>query len=94
MQTVCSNCQIGLRVQENGVMVLEMYQENKEIYRIWFADVWGCPECDFSILVNPSTLPAAEHHQKEKMETYKKMVDEYVQKGKLYYLYERGKFRG
>ncbi len=93
MQTVCCNCQVGLKVIENGVMVLEMYLENKEIYRIWFADIWGCPECEMQILTNPSTLPAAASHDKEKMESYKGLMNEKAIQGKLYYLYERGKYR-
>jgi hypothetical protein len=93
MKTTCCNCQVELRVEENGVMVLEMYQENREVYKVWFADIWHCPECETRILVNFSTLAAAQHHEKEKMDNYEKMSHEYAAKGKLYHLYERGKFR-
>ncbi len=89
MQTVCANCQIGLKVRETGVMVLEMFMKDKEIYRIWFADVYACPGCNSDVLVNPSTLAAAQHHEKEKMAQFDKIINEYRLKAKLYYLYER-----
>lgn len=54
---ICVKCQVEFKVEENGVNVVEMFQKNKEIYKIWAADKWKCPLCNIEIVYGFSAVP-------------------------------------
>ena len=51
----------------SGVLVKELYQKNKEVYRIWAADYLACPVCGDGIIARFADKPIAEHWDKDKM---------------------------
>jgi len=65
---VCTNCNVELRPVENGVHVHEMCFHNTEIYKIWSADLWGCPLCPVQVVAGFAERPLAVRHEPEKLQ--------------------------
>jgi hypothetical protein len=59
---VCVNCETELSVKDNGVVVVEMFNGDSDIYKLWHADSWKCRKCGYEIVVGFSDSPFAEHH--------------------------------
>jgi hypothetical protein len=47
---VCVECETSLKIEQNGVIVVEMFNEDRSIYRLWSADMWKCPLCGVEIV--------------------------------------------
>lgn len=58
---VCPGDQAFMRVQKNGVDVVEMASFGP--YRIWSGDLWRCPVCGCEIVVFTDQAEAHYHHQ-------------------------------
>ena len=58
---ICVKCEVEFKVEENGINVVEMFQKNKEIYRIWSADKWKCPLCDTEIVFGFGVTPLVQN---------------------------------
>ncbi len=54
---VCVKCEVQMRCEKNGVVVAEMYMDNKEIYRLWNADKYKCPICWAEVVVGFAEHP-------------------------------------
>ena len=65
---ICVNCEVAYKPEENGVLVIELFQSDREIYKIWYADLQKCPGCGNEIIAGFADQPLAEHYQKEAME--------------------------
>lgn len=50
MNPVCVKCGRIMRVKRNGVCALEKVGPNARPYRIFYADLKQCPECEAEIL--------------------------------------------
>jgi hypothetical protein len=59
---LCGRCGRFLTVTRNGITVEEMDEANAP-YKLWAADLWGCPECDAQIIAGFGTRPLAEAWQ-------------------------------
>lgn len=62
MRPVCVKCEVEFRMKEAGIYVVETYEQNKSIYKIWCADVWECPICKAEIVSGFANGTAAESH--------------------------------
>lgn len=62
MKPVCVRCEVEFNMKEAGIYVVEMHMANKEIYRIWAADVWECPVCKSEIVKGFAGTPAVAHY--------------------------------
>jgi len=62
-KSVCKSCQVELIPEKNGVIVAEMYMDNKKIYKMWEADLWKCPVCGIEIVLGFANRPFAEAHE-------------------------------
>lgn len=67
IRVICTDCGRELKNLRSGVLVKELFQKNKEVYRIWPADLLGCPECGKEVVARFADNPIAEHWEKEKM---------------------------
>lgn len=63
---ICVKCEVEFKVEENGVNVVEMFQKNKEIYKIWSADKWKCPLCGIEIVYGFGISPLIENGEDTK----------------------------
>lgn len=69
---ICVACEKEMRWLKNGVVV-EEHKEDGSAYKIWVADLWGCPKCGHQCLLGFSDHPICHHHQPEYAEEQKKV---------------------
>lgn len=60
---VCVKCEMEFRRERNGIYVVEMFQGNTQIYKIWQADKWKCPRCGTEIIVGFADKPTKQHFE-------------------------------
>lgn len=68
MRIICTDCDREFKVVRTGVLVKELFQKNIQVYRIWAADLLGCPDCGKEVVARFADNPIACHWEKEKME--------------------------
>lgn len=61
----CVKCQISLGKEKSGVNFVETFQENKQPYKLWSADLWKCPKCGIEIIDGFGNQPLGEHFQEK-----------------------------
>jgi hypothetical protein len=61
---VCPKCETFMRVKKNGVFVEEQDSTGGP-YRIWSADLYGCPTCNAEVVTGFGPRPIVEHYQPE-----------------------------
>lgn len=62
-KSVCVKCEVELKIARSGVKVLEMFQHNTSIYKVWDADLWECPHCGLGVVLGFAQYPLMEHYQ-------------------------------
>ena len=67
LRVICTDCGREFKNTKFGVLVKELFQKNKEVYRVWMADILGCPRCGRVVVARFADNPIAEHWNKEKM---------------------------
>jgi len=78
---VCVKCQVELKPEHNGVKVVELFQRNEAIYKIWDADKWRCPKCGIEIVAGFGAQPLMERFEGDTgafVEELRKKGDEIV----------------
>ncbi len=60
---VCVNCQTELRCEHSGTSVLEIASFG--VYKVWDADTYKCPGCEFEIVSGFGDSPIRADHYKE-----------------------------
>ena len=61
---ICVPCQKEMQRVKNGVVV-EEHREDGSAYKIWHADLWGCPKCGYQCILGFGDRPIAHHHSME-----------------------------
>lgn len=74
---VCVKCQVELRIEKNGVIVAERFQNNTKIYKLWDADLWKCPLCRIEIIGGFAQQNFAEHYK----DNCEALVEQFKAKG-------------
>jgi len=54
--SVCPKCEIEYKPETVGVYVIELCHDDKDVYRIWVADLHKCPGCGNEV-VPSKTVP-------------------------------------
>lgn len=68
MKIICPKCGRDFQVIRAGVLVKELFQKNTLIYRIWAADLLGCPGCvGRQVVARFADNPIANHWELLKM---------------------------
>jgi len=70
---VCGNCEIELKPETNGVLVIET-MNGMEPYKLWRADLWKCGGCGIEVVTGFAKEPIAEHFEKGFTETMKREI--------------------
>ena len=60
---ICVRCEVALKIQRNGVALIEMFADPPRPYKIWMADQWQCPKCLIEMVSGAGQGPIAEHFQ-------------------------------
>lgn len=89
---ICCLCEVELKPKQCGIIVAEMFQDDKEIYRLWNADIWYCPVCGFEVVVKFADKPLMEHFDcLEDGKRCREVLSEHIIKGgRVVYNKERG----
>lgn len=66
LKPICIKCHFFMRPVRNGIYVLEMAGETP--YKLWAADILGCPVCGRTIVTGFAQEPTAEHFEKRMYE--------------------------
>ena len=66
-RVLCTDCGRDFKIDKTGVLIIELFQKDKEVYRIWNADLLRCPGCGIAIISRFADNPIVEHWNKEKM---------------------------
>ena len=66
-RALCTDCGRDFQVDKTGVLIKELFMGDKQVYRIWAADLLKCPGCNIIIIARFADKPIAEHWDKEKM---------------------------
>jgi hypothetical protein len=59
---VVCGCGRIMRVKKNNVTVEEQLETGAP-YKLWFADLYYCEECETEVITGFASLPFAEHYQ-------------------------------
>ena len=62
---ICVMCGMEFKVLRTGVYVFEMFNSDKDVYRIWQADKLSCRKCGIEIVDGYGINPIAEHFQED-----------------------------
>ena len=57
MKPVCVKCEREFVPFQIGVIVAELFMDNKKIYKLWSADLHKCPKCETEIIYNIANKP-------------------------------------
>lgn len=49
-KVTCVKCEKEMRPKENDATYLETTGPEREPYKVWSADVWACPLCEFEVV--------------------------------------------
>jgi DNA-directed RNA polymerase subunit RPC12/RpoP len=55
MKLVCEKCQRDMRIEDIGIVVMDVAYSPPSPYKYYNTDKYVCPECGVSILINPSS---------------------------------------
>jgi hypothetical protein len=61
-RVVCTACGRRLRLIRVGVKCVEDDDAGRP-YKLWYADLWRCPECGVEVLAGFGTRPVSERHE-------------------------------
>jgi hypothetical protein len=57
MKKICAQCGTELKPLKNGVTVIETIGNPSQPFKIWDADLWGCPECETKLITDFGMKP-------------------------------------
>jgi len=60
---LCVKCQASLQLMKAGVSVIETSGNPPKAFRIWSADLMGCPICGTQTIARFGTEPVVEQHE-------------------------------
>ena len=88
-KSVCVKCEVELKPEYTGVIVAEMMHNNTEIYKLWEADLWKCPECGLEVVLGFGSMPFMEHLDGD----LNAMLEEFKEAGSRI-IYDKERFGG
>ena len=72
---ICVKCEVALRPAVNGVYVQEMYNKNKDTYKVWCADIWKCPICGIEVVSGFGNKPCFGNWDDDCEERLQKLIN-------------------
>ncbi len=77
----CSACRVSYRPLKNDIVVVETMDEAmKQPYRLWCADLVGCPICKHRLITGFGASHYAEHYEDD----FQKQMDGAIERGVLF----------
>ena len=66
MKTICVKCNRAMIKEFAGVLVAELYMDDREIYKLWYADLFRCPICRTEVISDFAEKPFWNCHEKDR----------------------------
>lgn len=63
---ICVKCNRAMTREECGVLVAELYMDDREIYKLWYADLFRCRICRTEIVHDFAEKPFWNCHEKDR----------------------------
>ena len=87
--SVCVKCQKAFQPYHNGAYLVELYANNKAVYKIWHCDIWICPKCGAKIVCGFGNNPFLTNIDgEENCRNFIKEIEEKESKEWIVYDYE------
>jgi len=64
---ICCQCEVEMRIDENGILAVTHFQDPPQPYEVWDADRYVCPKCGMKVLTGYGDHALAAHYQVERM---------------------------
>jgi len=77
-----------MRKEFSGVLVAELYLGNTAIYKLWYADYYQCPICQFVIIHDFAEKPFWESHEEGRDGQRNFAIEEAKKKGHYFEVME------
>ena len=61
LEILCPTCGRTMQCKNAGVLVKELFRKNKEVYKVWAADLMACPVCGLQVVSRFADKPMADH---------------------------------
>lgn len=90
MSPICVKCNRAMTREESGVLVAELYLGNKEIYKLWYADLFRCMICRTEIIHDFAEKPFWQSHEKDRGDQKDAAIAAARAKGQIYEILEGG----
>lgn len=65
---ICVKCQRKMAKVRSGVVVAELFRDDKHIYKLWLADQFDCKHCGNSVISDFADNPFARYPETEESE--------------------------
>jgi len=93
VKPICVPCQRFYRIKKAGYAFIEgmpkagthhvqagrKEPENWEPYKLWFGDLWECPDCRAQIITGTGLNPMSEHYKPDFLEKMKRYMADQLQ---------------
>ena len=87
---ICVKCNRIMTREECGVLVVELYMDDRKIYKLWFADLFRCTVCRTEVVHDFAEKPFWQSHEKNRDGQRDVAIATARGDGKLYEIKERG----
>lgn len=88
---VCVKCEKTLKPYHNGAHLVELYNDNQLVYKIWKCDIYQCPVCGMKIVYGFGDKPILTNVNGEKIcRDYLEKVTKEEGSEFIVYNYEQG----
>lgn len=85
MRAILCVCKGGrMEKIRSGVIVAELFQDEKKIYKVWSADLFECRQCGIKVVSDFADRPMAQWPQTEEMKQILNIIAEAKRMGKYY----------
>lgn len=90
MNIICQLCEVRYRTSEQGIYVIEYMGkwQNAKPYKIWHADLMGCPVCEKKVISGFGHNPIAEHYEPHFDDIYDEIMGVNGSRRTVYHWYE------
>lgn len=87
---ICAKCARKMEKVRSGVIVAELFRDDKHIYKLWRADQFDCTACGFTVISDFADAPFARYPDTEDSEDVLAEIGKAKIKGQYYRWPEKG----
>ena len=93
MKTICVKCYRAMVKEFAGVLVAELYMDDREIYKLWYADFYRCPICRTEIISDFAENPFWRNWELDRIKQRDTAIEMAKKKKEYFEVKERGEMK-